>query len=209
MSDLLLIFDLDGTLVDSEELCQQSYLDLLPELTDSLEDMVERYRGTNIVPIIADLESRLGHKFSDDFIPRYRARLAELIASHLQPMPGANEMLCELPYARCVASNAPQEKIRLELEVAKLAHHFEENLFSAYDVEQWKPKPDLFVHAARNMGFPPERCLVIEDSEVGFQAAQSAGMDLVCFFPNGDPPSNPPGRILTKLTDLPALIRER
>lgn len=208
MSDLLLIFDLDGTLVDSEELCQQAYLDLLPDLTDSLEDMVERYRGTNIVPIIADLELRLGRKLPVDFIPAYRARLAELIDARLQPMPCASEMLASLPYPCCVASNAPQLKIRQELEVTGLLPYFGKNIFSAYDVEQWKPNPDLFLHAASTMGFPPERCVVIEDSEVGFQAARAAKMDLICFFPHGSPPEHAPGRILTNLSQLPTLLDE-
>lgn len=66
--------------------------------------------------------------------------------------------------------------IRRSLDITDLTGHFENRIFSAADVRRGKPAPDLFQHAARSMGVPPERCAVIEDSAYGVQAARAAGM---------------------------------
>ena len=57
----------------------------------------------------------------------------------------------------------------------------DERIFSSQDVGRGKPEPDLFLHAARQMGVPPERCAVVEDSPLGVQAAVAAGMDVYGF----------------------------
>ncbi|MGB0389738.1 MAG: HAD hydrolase-like protein, partial [Ardenticatenaceae bacterium] len=60
MRNLCVIFDLDGTLVDSERLCNQAFIDLLPELTDDVGTLVRRYRGSKLAKILADIEKRVG-----------------------------------------------------------------------------------------------------------------------------------------------------
>ncbi|WP_159041880.1 HAD family hydrolase, partial [Streptomyces aureus] len=57
----------------------------------------------------------------------------------------------------------------------------DELVFSAEDVGRGKPAPDLFLHAASRMGVAPERCVVVEDSRLGVQAAVAAGMDVYGF----------------------------
>jgi beta-phosphoglucomutase-like phosphatase (HAD superfamily) len=59
LTGICVIFDLDGTLVDSEGLCNQAFLDLLPQLSDAVESLIQRYRGKKLAPILADLEGRL------------------------------------------------------------------------------------------------------------------------------------------------------
>ncbi|MGY6274749.1 HAD hydrolase-like protein [Methylomonas sp. MgM2] len=90
MTDICIIFDLDGTLVDSEGLCNQAFLDLLPQLDDTLPSLVQRYRGLKLAPILADIEQRLGLKLPSGFEPVYRQRVAELFATDLKPMPGSS-----------------------------------------------------------------------------------------------------------------------
>jgi len=68
MAGICVIFDLDGTLVDSEGLCNQAFLDLLPQLSDTLESLIQRYRGKKLAPILADLEGRLCQSLPDAFI---------------------------------------------------------------------------------------------------------------------------------------------
>ena len=58
MTPLLVIFDLDGTLVDSETLCNQAFLDLIPALSDTVDVVVDRYRGIKLADILRDIESR-------------------------------------------------------------------------------------------------------------------------------------------------------
>ena len=79
------IFDLDGTLVDSEPLCNQAFLNLLPELDESIVVLTDRYRGKKLTTIFEDIEQRLGRQLPHNFESIYRAEVAELFELHLQP----------------------------------------------------------------------------------------------------------------------------
>ena len=176
MKHLCIIFDLDGTLVDSERLCNLAFIDLLPYITDSVENLIHRYRGRKLAPILADIEMRYGEKLPIDFEATYRQRVDELFQFYLQPISGVPEMLKTLEYPFCVASSGSMVKIRKALIVTNMLHYFGERLFSSYDIGSWKPEPGLFLHAANQMGFLPEHCVVIEDSDIGIEAARSAGI---------------------------------
>jgi HAD superfamily hydrolase (TIGR01509 family) len=176
MPALCVIFDLDGTLVDSESLCNQALLDLVPGLNDPVERLVARYRGMKLAAILSDVEERAGAGLPVNFEATYRSRVAERFALELKPVPGAREMLEKLACAKCLASSGPRAKIEQALAVSGLARFFEQAIFSSYEVGSWKPEPGLFLHAARAMGFAPEHCVVVEDSDVGIQAARAAGM---------------------------------
>ncbi|WP_420759169.1 HAD-IA family hydrolase [Nostoc sp. CALU 546] len=176
MKHICVIFDLDGTLVDSERLCNQAFIDLLPFINDSVESLIRRYRGRKLALILADIEMKYGEKLPRDFEATYRHRVDELFEFYLQPITGVPEMLKTLEYPVCVASSAPIAKIRKALNVTGLSHYFGDRLFSSYDIGSWKPDPGLFLYAANRMGFSPEYCVVIEDSDVGIEAAYSAGI---------------------------------
>jgi HAD superfamily hydrolase (TIGR01509 family) len=184
MTNICVIFDLDGTLVDSEALCNQAFLDLLPELSDPVEVLVKQYRGKKFSAILADIEHRIGKRLPDAFEESYRGRVSELFARDLKPMPGVITMLNSLSYSKCVASNGPPAKILQALEVSGLASYFGRFFFSSYDVGSWKPDPGLFLHAARAMDFMPRQCVVVEDSDVGIQAAIAAGMKAFHYLPS-------------------------
>ncbi|MCK9604878.1 MAG: HAD-IA family hydrolase [Methylomonas sp.] len=209
MRDICIIFDLDGTLVDSESLCNQAFLDLLPQLDDRLVTLVQRYRGHKLATILADLEQRLGFKLPGGFERDYRQRVAELFSKHLQPMPGVPEMLEILQGAKCVASSGPTAKIQLALQVSGLDAYFNGCIFSSYEVGSWKPEPGLFRFAARSMGFRPAQCAVVEDSEVGVQAALAAGM-AAFHYQAGDTPVCRKGnsRVFEHMSQLPPLLLE-
>ncbi len=179
MRSICVIFDLDGTLVDSETLGNQAFLDLVPALASPVAVLVERYRGMKLATILKDIEERIGCPLSADFEQQYRARVAALFDSCLQPIPGVPEMLEALTAPKCIASSGPAAKIAQALRVSGLSQHFGTNIFSSYDVQSWKPDPGLFLHAAREMGFAPGDCVVVEDSPAGVQAAVAAGM--TCF----------------------------
>lgn len=185
MNNICVIFDLDGTLVDSEGLCNQAFLDLLPQLHDPLVTLTERYRGQKLSSILIDLENRLGLNLQNSFEQHYRQRVAELFARELKPMPGVLEMLATLNSPKCIASSGPLPKIRQALKVSGLAAYFGDNLFSSYEIGSWKPDPGLFQYAAHAMGFVPSQCAVIEDSEVGIEAAIAAGMTPLYYVQTG------------------------
>lgn len=186
MNSICVIFDLDGTLVDSEVLCNQAFLDLLPQLSETVDLLTQRYRGKKLALILADIENRLCQKLPDAFEQHYRQRVAELFSCELKPMPGVLEMLEATHFPMCVASSGPPLKIRQALQVSGLAPYFGDSLFSSYDVGSWKPEPGLFQYAANAMGYMPSQCVVVEDSEVGIQAAAAAGMKAFQYVRNGE-----------------------
>ncbi|MEE4360219.1 MAG: HAD-IA family hydrolase [Pseudomonadales bacterium] len=185
----LLIFDNDGTLVDSEFLCQVAMARELAARGHAAdaEELSRAFRGWELARTLEVLGERYGTRFGDEFVSAYRARMMALLATELRPMPGAGDALDELatgPWARCVASGGPRPKIELALEITGLRHHFGDAIFSSYDIDRFKPEPDLFLHAAAALDVTPDRCLVIEDSAVGLEAARRARMTVVHVAPD-------------------------
>lgn len=180
-----MIFDLDGTLVDSEPQSNQAFLDLLPELAETVGELIHRYRGMRLAAVLVDLEGRLGRKLPESFPADYRRRVAELFDQRLEAMPGAKQMLETLSCPYCIASAGPPEKIRHSLRLSGLAPYFGDRVFSSYEIGSWKPEPGLFLHAARSLGFAPGRCLVVEDSDSGLMAARAAEMRAIHYAPDG------------------------
>lgn len=187
------IFDLDGTLVNSEVLNFQAYAELIPEITESQASLIKRYEGVQLAAVVSDIEKRYQLTLPDDFEDIFREHIRGLFEQGLKPIPGIPELLPALPQHTCVASNAPQRKIIHALEVTSLSQHFEGNIFSAYDIDAWKPKPDLFLHAAKKMGFEPEQCVVIEDSPTGVEAALASGIQVFHYTPKSDVRETKPG----------------
>jgi len=185
MAQICVIFDLDGTLVDSESQSNQAFLDLLPELGASVESLIQRYRGMRLAPVLVDLEGRIGRKLPESFQDDYRRRVAELFEERLEATPGAKHMLEVLSHPYCIASAGPPEKIRHSLKLSGLAPFFGDRVFSSYVVWSWKPDPGLFLHAARSLGFAPGQCIVVEDSDPGLIAANAAGMRALHYSPSG------------------------
>jgi len=70
------------------------------------------------------------------------------------------------------------KKIRNNLTVTGLIDAFQDRMFSCYEIQRWKPNPDIFLYVAKNMGYKPDECAVIEDSAVGVQAALAGGFDV-------------------------------
>lgn len=204
-----LIFDCDGTLVDSEHLSMMAFVCALESLGVNLsaDACIERYRGWQLAAMIADVESGCGLKTGADFILTYRSLERSLLTRELRPIHGVETMLHQLTLPKCVASSAPQAKIRHSLALTGLAAHFGANLFSAYDINSWKPAPDLFLHAARQMGFAPAECAVIEDSYVGVTAGLAAGMRVFQYAP-GDWEIHAGAIAIKSMAELPAQIEK-
>lgn len=120
-------------------------------------------------------------------------------------MPEALDALANYP--RAVVSNGPDNKIRCAMQSSGLAHHFSGHLFSAYTIGVWKPDPGLYLKAAEAMGFPPERCVVIDDAAVGVEAGLAAGMQVIHLNHFPDEETTPDGAIaIQHASELPAII---
>ncbi|SPJ34253.1 HAD family hydrolase [Kushneria phyllosphaerae] len=209
-----LIFDCDGTLVDSEPLLAEVLAQTLPEagLPFSASDYMNEFRGVVYAHIVAELEQRHGavdEPLKKETETRMRARLMAGLKDNLLVIEGieASMEVLSADYLCCVASNGPLNKIRQSMEVSGLGRFFGDHLFSAYEVGHFKPDPGLFLHAAHAMGVAPEECLVIDDAPVGVTAALDAGMQVahINHFPDEE---QTPARAheLLHMKDLPALV---
>jgi HAD superfamily hydrolase (TIGR01509 family) len=180
MSIDAVIFDCDGTLVDSEPLGFSAILAEARALGIELmsEEDLFPLKGQSMATCLQAVQRRYGQPLPDDFEATLRKSMAAAFRDRLQPMPGALEMLRSLKLPYCVASNGPREKIELTLEITGLLPLFRGRVFSAYEVGSFKPEPGLFLHAARAMGVVPERCAVVEDSVAGVRAGLAAGMSV-------------------------------
>lgn len=199
------IFDCDGTLVDSERIANEELIDYLAGfgVSLSMEESATRFNGVEMKDSVAQIEQLLGAPLPADFVATMRARLAAAIEQRLQPVAGVQRLIESLSVPYCIASNAPPEKISLSLSVAGLADAFRGPIHSAYTVGAWKPDPTLFLHAARGLGVPPSRCVVVEDSLAGVRAGLAAGMTVFAFQPHGVDARLPPeATIFTDFADL-------
>ncbi len=180
----LIIFDCDGTLVDSEFLSNSVVASMIRELGIDLSDALayKTFSGTSMPLIIDFIEDKLGKPLDFDFEAAFRPRVQKVFEDKLQPMADVLPFLDQLSIDRCVASNGPRIKMETTLSVTGLDKYFAASeIFSAYDIQKWKPAPDLFLHTARNMGYETSQCLVIEDSLSGVQAAKNAGIDVIAI----------------------------
>ena len=180
-----LIFDCDGTLVDSEHLFNRALSEKLALLgvVVSAENLVQRFRGVKLTTVLETLEAEYLITLDQAFIESYRQLVEVLFSNELVACAGVAETLTDIKQAMCVASNGPLKKMKLALSVTGLTDFFADNIFSAYEVNAWKPDPGLFVYAAKKMGFKPDECLVVEDSLVGIDAAKLAGMSAILYDP--------------------------
>ncbi|MGW3459659.1 HAD family hydrolase [Streptomyces olivaceoviridis] len=183
----LVIFDNDGVLVDSEPISNRLLAAYLTELghPTSYEDSIRDYMGSAMHRIHDLILERTGQRLPVDFDEVFHARVFAAFERELRPVPGVAGVLEKLaadgvPY--CVASSGSHARIRVGHRTTGLDRWFPEGrVFSSEDVGRGKPAPDLFLHAAERMGVAPERCVVVEDSPLGVQAAVAAGMDVYGF----------------------------
>lgn len=179
----LAIFDCDGVLIDSEHLAVRADVACLAEdgIAVTEAEILSTYVGISVAGMVADLEQRFGRRVGSDFADRHHAQLRTIFEAELQAMPGIGAVLDGWPGARCVASSSTPARLRHALGLVGLYDRFAPHIFSAVQVERGKPAPDLFLYAAARMGVEPARCIVIEDSLAGVEAAIAAGMTVIGF----------------------------
>ena len=184
-----IIFDCDGTLVDSEFLANLALARLLEQYDVVLDpaELMSRFRGWKLAEILDTIQKEADISLPSNFVTAYRQLFSKLSREQLEPIEGVKQTLDQIQLPMCVASSGPMHKIEESLRLTELDHYFDDLLFSAYDINLWKPDPGLFLHAAQMMGAKPEECLVVEDSKVGVQAALRAGMQAVYFSKNPEP----------------------
>jgi len=184
------LWDLDGTLVDSEEFHWLSWRDTIrPEGVElTYEQFLASFgqRNDRIVPVWlgADVDVERMRRIGEDKEAEFR-RLAE--AHGLVPLAGAKEWLVALKAAgwkQSIASSAPRQNVDMMLRAAGL-EGFLDAVVSADDVTRGKPDPQVFLKAAQAVGVAPARCIVVEDAAAGIEGARRAGMRSIGVTKNG------------------------
>ncbi|MFC4030944.1 HAD family hydrolase [Streptomyces polygonati] len=207
----LVIFDCDGVLVDSEKIAVKVDVDVLAALGWPLteEEIVERFVGRSFADMTADIERYLGRALPDGWDTPYRRLYREAFERELTPVDGVVEALDALTLPSCVASSTSHAGLRHTLGLTGLYERFAGRVFSAADVARGKPAPDLFLHAARSLGVEPARCLVVEDSRYGVEAARAAGMRSYGYYGGLTPAAwleGPDTTVFDDMRKLPGLL---
>lgn len=174
----LVIFDCDGVLVDSERLAVRVEAAFLAELGWPLSqaEVIERFMGRSQAYMVQAIQDRLGDRLPADWQDRLDRRYRAVFDAELTPVDGVVEALDRIATPTCVASGGSHEMLRHTLGLTGLYDRFQGRIFSASEVAEGKPAPDLFLHAAARLGAEPAACAVVEDSRYGVEAARAAGM---------------------------------
>jgi len=212
-SSLLVIFDCDGVLVDSEPIAARLTAESVTELGWDMTaaQAKAQFLGDTFANIIRQVEQKLGKSVPVSWPAASQARLLDAFRRELRPVPGARaavERLVAAGVTIAVGSQGSPEKMQLTLGLTGLLAFFEGRIFSAQQVARPKPAPDLFLHAAATLGFPPSRCIVVEDSTRGVAAARAAGMRVLGYTGSVGPAaiSAAGAEIVDDLTTIPDLI---
>ncbi|MEK9967888.1 MAG: HAD-IA family hydrolase [Ferrovibrio sp.] len=211
----LIIFDMDGTLVDSEPLANRVFFEKLVPL--GLPPHIDEARvafdltGLSLPSCFKLVQEQYGLRLPEDFEDELQAETYRRLRTDLQPIPGVPAMLEAVQaMAKCVASSSELDKIALSLDLCGIDHHFGDSIFSARQVARGKPEPDLFFFAAQQMGgVTPNACAVVEDSLPGATAGIRAGMTVFAYRPEGDGAAFAAlgCRVFTRMTELPGLLQ--
>ncbi|MFZ1875246.1 MAG: 6-phosphogluconate phosphatase [Chania sp.] len=208
------LFDCDGTLVDSEVLCSKAYVHMFEHvgITLSLEEVFKRFKGIKLYEIIEQINTEQGVSFPvSELEPIFRQEVARLFDAELQPIAGARELLAQMTAPMCTVSNGPVSKMQHSLGLTGMLSYFDDRLFSGYDIQRWKPDPAIVFHAAKQMQVPVERCILVDDSAAGAQAGIAAGIPVFyfCADPHNKPIAHPLVTTFDDLAQLPALWQQR
>jgi HAD superfamily hydrolase (TIGR01509 family) len=207
----LVIFDCDGVLIDSERIAIPIVAVILGHFGIAMPEaeIIDRFIGRSPSVMTKFIETRLGRALPDDWREPFHGLFQEAYEAGLQPIDGISAALDQITLPVCVASSSEPDGLRYKLELTGLYDRFAPNVFSAAEVRNGKPAPDLFLHAAARMGAEPARCAVVEDSQYGVQAARAAGMPAFGYaggVTGADALAGPGTVVFDDMHDLPRLL---
>jgi HAD superfamily hydrolase (TIGR01509 family) len=197
-------------LVDSERIAVRLDAQVLAELGWQISEaeVIERFVGKTDAAMRQEVEEYLGRSLAREW-ERFADLYREAFAAQLEAVDGIAGALDAIDLPTCVASSGTPESIEAKLRLTGLWERFRGRIFSAADVEHGKPAPDLFLHAAAEMGVEPAFCAVVEDSPFGVQAARAAGMSVFAYAGGVVPAERlrAPGAVVFEhMRELPGLL---
>jgi len=211
-----LICDCDGVLVDSEIIADRVFVETLSAAFPGIdfEEVAKTAFGQQTSRFLASLETKFGITLPADFLDTIDRNIEAALAKSLGPIAGVRDALHRVTLPAAVVSNSRLARVGASLKRAGLTDVFGPRVFSAEQVARPKPFPDVYLHAAQQLGVEPARCLVVEDSVSGLHAARAAGMKTIAFvgashIPDGYAEvlrSLGVTRIMERMEQLPELV---
>ncbi|POO56438.1 MULTISPECIES: HAD family hydrolase [Agrobacterium] len=214
----LIIFDCDGVLVDSEIIAAQVEARLLTDAgyPISTEEMGERFSGMTWKNILLEVEREASIPLSASLLEKSEKLLDARLERDVKVIEGVKTALSRLTLPRCICSNSSSARLEMMLTKVGLKPYFEGHIYSAKDLgaDRVKPKPDIFLHGAKQFNVSPDRVVVIEDSVHGIKGARAAGMRVIGFtgashtYPSHADRLTDAGAetVIARMQDLPATI---
>lgn len=193
-----IIFDFDGVLIESEFEGNRHLAELLTSLghPTTVAEAIEHYTGLSGRDFISAIEDRIGRRLPAEFHQATRSLRDQSLEEGIAAVGGAIQFVRALPPAlpKAVASSSSTRWVRTHLDHLGLSEAFEPHVYSgAEHVQRGKPEPDLYLHAARELGVAIDRTVILEDSKVGATGALASGATVIglaagrhCFDGHGD-----------------------
>jgi len=185
---MLILFDCDGVLVDSEIIAARVDADHLRKVGYEItpQEVTHRFAGLTSSAIVEIVERETGRPLPEGFLEEQKEELDRRLANELTVVPGVPELLDRLDRSRdlrAVCSNSSMQRLHISLERTRLYDRFAPNIFSAVEVRDRRPKPapDVYLHATETLGFHARDTIVLEDSVFGIRAARDAGCRVIGF----------------------------
>lgn len=211
-----LICDCDGVLVDSEIIADRVMLETLAAAFPGLDfaAIVKTAFGQQTSRFLESIEKSFDITLPANFFDVIEHNVELALAASLSPINGVRDALQRVALPAAVVSNSRMTRVNASLRRAGLQQIFGERIFSAEQVARPKPYPDVYLFAAKTLGVEPSRCVVVEDSVAGLNAARAAGMKTIAFVGASHIPDGYADalrkmgmtRIMQHMDELPALI---
>ncbi len=185
------LFDCDGVLVDSEPITNGLLRDMLADLGWHMtaQECVDRFVGKAVKDEAVHIAKQTGKPVTEAWQAEFRARRDAALHRYLTPIDGIEVALQRIHavYGQRIAcaSGADRGKVVLQLRKVGLMPYFEGRIFSGYEMPRTKPAPDVYLAAALELGAPPVRCAVVEDTVTGITAGVAAGATVFGYAPYG------------------------
>ena len=179
-----IIFDFDGVLLESEFEGNRELAELLTDLGHQtmVEDAFKHYAGLSGRSFITTVEARIGAPLPPEFFARRNEQSLRALREGVAAVTGAVEFVRSLPLdlPKAVASSSTSRWIKTHLKHLGLCDAFGTHVYSGREhVKLGKPAPDIYLHAANALGVDIDRCVILEDSEVGAIGAIKSGATVI------------------------------
>jgi HAD superfamily hydrolase (TIGR01509 family) len=183
-----IIFDFDGVIADSEVLANAVLAEFVTELgvPTTVEDSYRDYMGKRFHEVVAAIEKAVGRAIPESFGEMWQVRTLARFRQELAPIAGVREFIAKfIALPRCIASSSTPQRLAVSLEILEMTELFEGRVFSTLNVARGKPHPDIFLHAAAEIGVSTHECIIIEDSASGVIAGREAGSTVIGLLAAG------------------------